>query len=101
MSLSMKHPAEIEVGTGHDLDLTMLTLAEASAMIHSCSITPTQLTIAMLQRIATCDPMLNAYITVNGEAAIALAEELDEEQKAGNFRGPLHGIPIALKDNID
>jgi aspartyl-tRNA(Asn)/glutamyl-tRNA(Gln) amidotransferase subunit A len=97
----MKHPAEIEAGTRRDLDLTMLTLAEASAMIHRCSITPTQLTVAMLQRIAACDPMLNAYISVNGEAAIALAQELDAEQRVRSFRGPLHGIPIALKDNID
>lgn len=84
-----------------DSDLAMLTLAEASALIHRGDVTPTQLTAAMLQRIATCDSELNAYITVNGEDALAQARELDAEQRAGKLRGPLHGIPIALKDNID
>lgn len=84
-----------------DSDLAMLTLSEASAMIHRGDITPTQLTAAVLQRIAACDPELNAYITVNGEDALAQARDLDAEQRAGKLRGPLHGIPIALKDNID
>jgi aspartyl-tRNA(Asn)/glutamyl-tRNA(Gln) amidotransferase subunit A len=84
-----------------DADLAMLTLAEASALIHSRAVTPTQLTAAVLERIAACDRQLNAYITVTGEDALAEARVLDAEQFEGKLRGPLHGIPIALKDNID
>jgi aspartyl-tRNA(Asn)/glutamyl-tRNA(Gln) amidotransferase subunit A len=82
-------------------DLASLTLAEASARIRARSVTSTQLTEACLSRIATYNPKLNAFITVMRELALAQARVLDGEQRAGNFRGPLHGIPIALKDNID
>jgi len=81
--------------------LASLSLVEASARIHSKAVTPTQLTKAVLARIAVYDPKINAYITVMSEQALQQAAKLDEEQKAGKFRGPLHGIPIALKDNID
>ena len=81
--------------------LASLTLAEASAMIHAGKVTPTQLTMACLERIGIYAPKLDCFITVMKEKALAQAAVLDAEQKAGNFRGPLHGIPIALKDNID
>jgi aspartyl-tRNA(Asn)/glutamyl-tRNA(Gln) amidotransferase subunit A len=82
-------------------EFTSLTLVEASAKIHSKAVTPTQLTKAVLARIAVYNPKINAYITVMSEEALQQAAKLDEEQRAGKFRGPLHGIPIALKDNID
>jgi aspartyl-tRNA(Asn)/glutamyl-tRNA(Gln) amidotransferase subunit A len=82
-------------------DLTSLTLTEASARIHNRSVTPTQLTKALLARINVYNPKVNAFITVMSLEALKQAEQLDGEQKAGKFRGPLHGIPIALKDNID
>jgi aspartyl-tRNA(Asn)/glutamyl-tRNA(Gln) amidotransferase subunit A len=82
-------------------DLAALTLAEASARIKAGTVTPTQLTEACLARIATYNPKLNAFITVMKPLALAQAKLLDAEQRAGNLRGPLHGIPIALKDNID
>jgi amidase len=53
-----------------------------------------------LVRIATYDPLLNAVITVNPRA-LAIADSLDRERARGRIRGPLHGIPIALKDNIN
>ena len=81
--------------------LAGITLAEASEMIHAGKVTPTQLTMACLDRIAIYAPKLDCFITVTREKALAQAAVLDAEQKAGNFRGPLHGIPIALKDNID
>jgi aspartyl-tRNA(Asn)/glutamyl-tRNA(Gln) amidotransferase subunit A len=59
------------------------------------------LTEACLARIATYNPKLNAFITVLKPQALEQARLLDAEQKAGKLRGPLHGIPIALKDNID
>ena len=55
----------------------------------------------MLARIATYNPKVNAYITVMSSEALKQAAQLDAEAKAGKFRSPLHGIPIALKDNID
>jgi aspartyl-tRNA(Asn)/glutamyl-tRNA(Gln) amidotransferase subunit A len=81
--------------------LTGLSLAEVSEKIHSHSVTPTQLTQAALDRIGIYGPKLNCYITVMRDEALRQAAALDAEQKAGKFRGPLHGIPIAVKDNID
>ena len=60
-----------------------------------------ELVNACLGRIDVYNPRVNAFITVMREAALAQARTLDEEQRAGKLRGPLHGIPIALKDNID
>ena len=82
-------------------DLSRLSLAEASARIRARTVTPTQLTEACLARIQIYNPKLNAFITVLREQALAQARELEAEQRAGRFRSPLHGIPIALKDNID
>jgi aspartyl-tRNA(Asn)/glutamyl-tRNA(Gln) amidotransferase subunit A len=82
-------------------DLTELTLAEASSRIHARSVSPVQLTQGCLARIETYNPKINSFITVMREQALTLARELEAEQRAGKFRGPLHGIPIALKDNID
>ena len=81
--------------------LTALSLSEASARIRSRAVTPTQLTEACLARIETYNPKLNAFITVLRAQAMAQAKELEAEQRAGKLRGPLHGIPIALKDNVD
>ena len=81
--------------------LTGLALSEASARIHDRSVTPTQLTKAVLERIAVYDPKINSYITVMKEEALKQAAVMDAEQKAGKFRGALHGIPIAVKDNVD
>ncbi len=82
-------------------DLTALSLAEVSSRIRARSVTPTQLTEACLARIQTYNSKLNCFITVMREPALAQARVLDEEQRAGRLRSPLHGIPIALKDNID
>jgi aspartyl-tRNA(Asn)/glutamyl-tRNA(Gln) amidotransferase subunit A len=82
-------------------DLTTLNLTEVSERIHARTVTSTQLVKALLDRINIYNPKVNCYITVMGKEALAQAAILDEEQKAGKFRGPLHGIPIGLKDNID
>ncbi len=57
--------------------------------------------MACLDRIETYNPRLNAFITVVGDQAIANARQADTEIKSGHWRGPLHGVPIALKDNMD
>src|SRR5579871_1757343 len=82
-------------------ELTNLSLAEASARVRARSVTPRQLVEACLARIQVYNPKVNAFITVMRDYALKQAQELEAEQKAGKFRGPLHGIPIALKDNID
>jgi aspartyl-tRNA(Asn)/glutamyl-tRNA(Gln) amidotransferase subunit A len=81
--------------------LTDKSLTEVAGMIRAKTVTSTQLVQALLNRINAINPKVNAYVTVMGREALAQAKVLDEEQKAGKFRGPLHGIPIALKDNID
>lgn len=62
---------------------------------------PVDLTRACLKRIESYNPALNAFITVTSEQALGAAREMEAEQRRGKWRGPLHGIPIALKDNID
>ena len=82
-------------------EIAGLSLTEAAGQIRSGKITSTALTQACLDRIRIYNPKVDAYITVLGPQALAQAAQMDAEQKAGKFRGPLHGIPIAIKDNID
>ena len=82
-------------------NLSELSLAEASARIRAGSVTPTQLVEASLARIKTYNPKINAFITVMRDQALGQAKEPKPTSAPGNSRGPLHGIPIALKDNID
>ena len=90
-----------EAVSGEDSGLAMLTIAEASARIRRRDVTSLALTDACLARIAIYDPKLDAFITVATEQARQQAQALDTEIDSGKYRGPLHGIPIALKDNID
>lgn len=88
-------------GMAQAQDLTELSLVEASALISQGSLSPGDLTRAYLDRIERLQPLVNAYITVTADLAMAQAEQLQTELENGQWRGPLHGIPIALKDNID
>jgi aspartyl-tRNA(Asn)/glutamyl-tRNA(Gln) amidotransferase subunit A len=82
-------------------ELTQLSLAEASRRVRAGEVSPVELTQACLARIERLNPMLNAFITVAAEQAMADAMRAEEEIRAGNWKGPLHGIPFALKDNMD
>jgi aspartyl-tRNA(Asn)/glutamyl-tRNA(Gln) amidotransferase subunit A len=73
------------------------TLRQASDNVRARKISPVELTQACLDRIQTFNPKTNAFITVMKEQALAQAKALEKEP----YKGPLHGIPIALKDNID
>ena len=75
------------------------TIPELRAALESGRLTSRQLTSLYLERIAKYEDRLNAIITVNPRA-LEEAEAMDRERAAGKVRGPLHGIPIALKDNI-
>lgn len=79
----------------------MLTLQEASEAIRSRTISPVELTRACLDRITRFDEKLNSFITVSAEKALTDAKDAEHEIANGKWRGPLHGIPIGLKDNID
>src|SRR3569833_1228654 len=85
----------------HRSDLTRLTSSEASELLASRTVSAVELTQACLDRIEKLNPVLNAFITVTGEQALAVARQRDEEIRRGKKLGPLHGIPIAVKDNID
>jgi aspartyl-tRNA(Asn)/glutamyl-tRNA(Gln) amidotransferase subunit A len=82
-------------------DLTELSIADASTLIRVRKISPVELVRAYLDRIELLEPKVNAYITVTIDLALQQARGLEAELDAGRWRGPLHGIPIALKDNMD
>jgi aspartyl-tRNA(Asn)/glutamyl-tRNA(Gln) amidotransferase subunit A len=82
-------------------DLTELSIAAGSRAIRQGDVSPVALVRAYLDRIEQIDDRLNAYVTVTAESALARAQQLEQEIVDGRWRGSLHGIPIALKDNID
>src|SRR4051794_16988199 len=85
------------------VELEEVTIAALQADMARGAITARALAEAYLERIATIDqdgPRLRSIIELNPEA-LAIADALDAERAAGRVRGPLHGIPIVLKDNID
>jgi aspartyl-tRNA(Asn)/glutamyl-tRNA(Gln) amidotransferase subunit A len=84
-----------------DSDIVFLTLREAAALVESRKISPVELTRACLARIERLNPSLNAFITVTADRAMEDARAAETEIARGSRRGPLHGIPIALKDMID
>jgi aspartyl-tRNA(Asn)/glutamyl-tRNA(Gln) amidotransferase subunit A len=75
-----------------------MTILEAAVALRSRKVSAVELASQGLARIAKLNPCLNAFLTVTGEAASARARQADEELAAGVDRGPLHGIPFALKD---
>lgn len=82
-------------------DATWLSLSEASRLVRDKKISPVELTRSCLNRIERLNPKLNAFITITAESALAQAREAEAEIQRGHWRGPLHGIPIALKDLFD
>jgi aspartyl-tRNA(Asn)/glutamyl-tRNA(Gln) amidotransferase subunit A len=82
-------------------ELTRMTLRQASDALRAKRVSSLELTEACLRRIDAHQRSLNAYITVIHEQARARARAMDAELRAGKPRGPLHGVPIALKDNVD
>jgi aspartyl-tRNA(Asn)/glutamyl-tRNA(Gln) amidotransferase subunit A len=77
------------------------TIAQVASALRSRRVTSQSITDRCLAAIAERDPALNAFITVLGDSARAQAEQADAEMDAGRYRGPLHGVPISLKDLID
>jgi amidase len=79
-------------------DLHYLELTELAACIKARKISPLEVARAQLDRIAALDGELGSYVHVMADAAMAQAETAQAEIAAGQYRGPLHGVPIALKD---
>src|SRR5437868_2504345 len=77
------------------------TIATAARLIASRRLSPVELTRACLQRIEALDGRLNSFLLVRAEAALAEAATAEAEIARGNYRGPLHGIPIAHKDIVE
>jgi aspartyl-tRNA(Asn)/glutamyl-tRNA(Gln) amidotransferase subunit A len=75
-----------------------LTIADAGRLLRKRELSSLDLTRACLDRIASLEPVLNAFITVTADHALAAAEQADLQLAAGVDRGPLHGIPVAVKD---
>lgn len=82
-------------------DLWELDLSDASAALASEEISPVEYASALLGRIAQLDPLLDSFIEVTHEIALEDARRAEREILAGNWRGPMHGVPYALKDVID
>lgn len=79
----------------------MWTMKEAAEAVRKKTVSPVELTRACLAKIDKLNPDLNAFITVMHDEALAQAKELEAEAMRGLFRSPIHGVPIALKDNMD
>ena len=82
-------------------ELVMLDLSEASRAVQKKEVSPVELTQACLARIEKLNPRLNAFITITGDTALEAARKAEAEIARGEWKGPLHGIPLAVKDLID
>ena len=82
-------------------DLLDLTLREAAAAVRSKQVSPVELTRQSLARITADEPRLHAFARITQELAMAAAQQAEREIMAGQWRGELHGIPVAVKDLYD
>ena len=81
--------------------MTLRSIAEVAKQIRCQEISPVEVVRECLEAIDRLNPTLNAFITVTAESALAEAKAAEREIQSGKWRGPLHGIPIGLKDLID
>jgi aspartyl-tRNA(Asn)/glutamyl-tRNA(Gln) amidotransferase subunit A len=79
-------------------ELCKMTISELAPKIRSRKVSPVELTRSVLERIEKLQPALNAYITVDAEGALRAARAAERQIARGKYMGPLHGIPISLKD---
>ena len=82
-------------------DIPFLSVAELGRRIQAREISPVEATEAYLERIGRIDGRLNSYITVCAHEARQAAQTAEQEIAAGHYLGPLHGIPVAVKDQFD
>ncbi len=87
--------------TATPTELCYMTIAQAAPLLRDGQLSPVELTRAFLERIEAIDGRLNSYVTLLPERALAQARAAEAEILRGDYRGPLHGIPIGLKDLYD
>jgi amidase len=92
-------PASSQSGTRTEIEpLHYSSLRDVARRLQSKAISPVELTTRILDRIAAVDPTLKSYATVMREPALEAAKRAEDEIQRGRYRGPLHGVPIAVKD---
>src|SRR5262249_15324579 len=84
-----------------DSEMHFSSIAALGAAYRNGSTSPVEMVRRLLDRIAKLDPTLNSFITVLEAESIAQAESAARDLKAGRDRGPLHGVPVAVKDLVD
>src|SRR6266849_3917201 len=94
--LSLLVPRSTSASTANFIEAT---IPQLQALMSSGALTSVELTTDYLNRIATFNPLLHAVIETNPDA-LKIAKKLDTERQSGHLRGPLHGIPILVKDNL-
>jgi aspartyl-tRNA(Asn)/glutamyl-tRNA(Gln) amidotransferase subunit A len=83
-----------------DVDLAYLSLDELARRLRDRDLSPVEVTRSMIERTERLEPTLGAYITFTPEAALEDAHRAEREILAGEYRGPLHGVPVAIKDML-
>jgi aspartyl-tRNA(Asn)/glutamyl-tRNA(Gln) amidotransferase subunit A len=81
-----------------DVNLISLTVVEAATRIRSGSLSPVEYVQALLERVDAVEPRVKAWTTIDREAVLAEARQMEAEARKQQFRGPLHGVPIGIKD---
>ena len=81
-------------------DLPFVSASELSRLMAAKEVSPVEATEAYLERIESLDGKLRAFVTVTADAALDAAKRAEQEIAQGNSRGPMHGVPVALKDQI-
>src|SRR5215470_5684271 len=82
-------------------EISSLSIAQAARLIRARELSPVEFAEALLARIAALDPVYHAFIAVTADIARAEAKRAEAEIARGQWRGPLHGVPYALKDIFD
>ena len=81
-------------------EIPFLSATELASLIKSKEVSPVEATEAYLERIPQLDGKLNSYITVTADRAMADASQAEQEIVSGKYRGPMHGVPIGIKDQV-
>ncbi|SVC52972.1 uncharacterized protein METZ01_LOCUS305826, partial [marine metagenome] len=79
-------------------EIPFLTATDLSHKIRDKEISPTEVVIAYIERIENINPTLNSYITICSKHALDKAKDLEASLMQGDYKGPFHGIPVAVKD---
>jgi aspartyl-tRNA(Asn)/glutamyl-tRNA(Gln) amidotransferase subunit A len=91
-----------DAGRSRDVsDLHWMTAVEAARAIAARELSPVELMTALLEQINRLDPKLNVFIRLDDDAAMEAAKAAEAEIISGRVRGPVHGVPVGIKDIID